>query len=106
MVQADFPSRINNSSSIALENISIDKYKNNDFTINPFLNGLSDHDAQILILHNTKIQNLITYSYTRRKINESTISEFKVNLSYESWDEIFIDEDVDTIFLDLYLIKQ
>jgi hypothetical protein len=36
--------------------------------------------------------------HTKRKINEYIISEFKLNLSYESWDEIFTDGDVDTIF--------
>jgi hypothetical protein len=27
-----------------------------------------------------------------------TISEFKLNLSYESWDEIFTEENVDSVF--------
>jgi hypothetical protein len=35
----------------------VDKYKNENFTINPLPNGLSDHDAQLLVLNNTKIQN-------------------------------------------------
>jgi arginine deiminase len=52
----DFPTRTNNSSSIAIDNIFIDKYKNTIFTINPLPNRLSDHDAQILILHNIKMQ--------------------------------------------------
>jgi len=36
-----------------------------NFTINPLPNGLSDHDAQILILHNIKIQNLKAHHYTK-----------------------------------------
>ena len=48
---ADFPTRINSCSSTAIDNIFIDKYKNSNFTINPLPNGLSDYDAQILILH-------------------------------------------------------
>jgi len=60
-------------------------------------NGLSDHAAQILILNDIKIQNLKAHHYTKRLINEFTISEFKLNLSYESWDEIFI-ENVDSVF--------
>jgi len=32
----------------------MDSFKNTNFTINPLPNGLSDHDAQILILHNKK----------------------------------------------------
>jgi len=35
---------------------------------------------------------------TRRIINYSTISEFQLNLSYESWDNVFNGDDVDTVF--------
>ena len=31
-------------------------------------------------------------------INDSSMSEFLLNLSYESWSNVFIGEDVDTIF--------
>jgi len=64
--------------------------------------GLSDNDAQILILHNTKIQNLKARHYAKRLINEFTISELKLNLSYEFWDEIFTENDVGLIFKSLF----
>jgi hypothetical protein len=85
----DFPLIINDCSSTAIESIFIDKFKNTNFTVKPLTNGLSDHDAQIPILHNIKIQNLKAHHCTKRLINEFTISEFKLNLSYESRDEIF-----------------
>lgn len=91
----DFPTRKNNCSSTVIDNIFIDKYKNTNFTINQLPNGLSDHDAQNLILHNIKIQNSRAHHYTKRLINELTISEFKLNLSYELWDEIFTEDNVD-----------
>ena len=94
----NFPTRISNCSSTAINNIFIDKFKNTNFTIKPLSNGLSDHDAQILILHDIEIQNLKAHHYTKRLINEFTISEFKLNLSYESWDEIFTEENVDSVF--------
>jgi hypothetical protein len=94
----DFPTRISNYSSTAIDNIFIDKFKNVNFTIKPLPNGLSDHDAQILILHDIKIQNLETYHYTKKLINDFTISEFQLNLSCESWDEIFTEETVDSVF--------
>jgi exonuclease III len=94
----DFPTRISNYSSTAIDNIFIDKFKNVNFTIKPLPNGLSDHGAQILILHDIKIQTLKAYHYTKRLINDFTISEFQLNLSYESWDEIFMEETVDSIF--------
>jgi hypothetical protein len=74
----------------------IDKHKNTNFTINPLPNGLSDHEAQILILHNIKIQNSRTPHRSKRLINEFIIPEFK--LSYESWDEIFTEDSVDSVF--------
>jgi exonuclease III len=94
----DFPTRISNYSSTAIDNMFIDKFKDASFTIKPLPTGLSDHGAQILILHDIKIQNLKAYYYTKRLINGLTISEFQLNLSCESWDEIFTEEIVDSIF--------
>jgi hypothetical protein len=94
----DFPKRISNCSSTAIDNIFTDKFKNTNFTIEPFPNGLSDHDALILKLHDIKIPILKTYHHTKRLINEFTIYEFQMNLSYESWDAIFTDENVDSVF--------
>jgi exonuclease III len=65
----DFPPRIRSNSSTTTDNIFIDKSKNTKFTIHPYSNGLSDHDAQILILHNITTHNLPACSYTRRLIN-------------------------------------
>jgi endonuclease/exonuclease/phosphatase family metal-dependent hydrolase len=57
----NFPTRIKNCSSTAIDNIFTDKDKNPNFKINQLLNGLSDHDAQILIMYNLKIQNTRDY---------------------------------------------
>jgi|GEM_PF-3934846 len=46
----NFPTRIINGSSIVIDNIFIDLSRN--FTINPLINELSDHDAQLLKLEN------------------------------------------------------
>ena len=32
-----------------------------------------------------------------RKFNKFSISQFAINFSYENWDNIFIEEDVNTI---------
>ena len=97
----DFTTRINNCWSTAIDNIFIDKYKNTNFSIKPLPNGLSDHDAQILLLHNIKIHISRAYHHTKRLIKEFTISEFKLNLSYESWEVIFTENDVDVLFVSL-----
>jgi len=38
-----------------IDNFFIDKYKNENFTINLPPTGLSDHDAQVPVLNNIKI---------------------------------------------------
>ena len=62
----------------------MEKAKNSDYTIVPINNGLSDHDAQELILHNIKIIDKKTQFTVKRLINNTTIAQFKSNLSYES----------------------
>ena len=94
----DFPTRITKSSSSAIYNIFIDKTKNVNYTIEPAINGLSDHDAQILVLHDIKINNKKPRFAIKRQINDNSIAQFKINLSYESWTETFKEESVDTNF--------
>ena len=66
------------------------------------VNGLSDHDAQMLELH---VGNLKKNKHKRkplviRKINSNTINEFKDKLSNELWQGVFEhnDDDVNSIF--------
>ena len=74
--------RIFNGSSTAIDNIFIDLSRN--FTINPLISGLSDHDVQLLISENiiAPIQEF-TSCYVRN-INSFTIDEFQSKLSAES----------------------
>ena len=51
----NFPTRINSKSSTIIDNASFDKLKNPDYSIIPISNGLSDHDAQIILLHDTEL---------------------------------------------------
>jgi len=94
----DFPTTITKYTSTAIDNIFIDKTKNSDYTIEPIVNRLSDHDAQELVLHNIKIINQKTQFIVGRLINNATTAHFKLNLSYESWTDTFTDEDIDTNF--------
>ena len=71
----------------------MDKGKNSKYSISPIYNGLSDHDAQLLVLHDK-----IPHSTIIRQINENTIAQFKLNLSYENWFETFTEEYIDTNF--------
>ena len=71
----NFATKIINGSSTVIDNIFIDLSRN--FTINPLINGLSDHDAPLL-----KSEKIIvpireyTFCYAKN-INSSTIQEFQ-----------------------------
>ena len=76
-------------SSTMIDNIFLDTLKTPNYTVSPFLNGLSDHDAQRLILRDLNFQNLNSqiqdyYTHTTRDINEYSINEFRNSLSYET----------------------
>jgi hypothetical protein len=47
-----FPKRVHSNSSTAIDNIFINNIKFYNFSIYPFVNGMSDHDAQIIVMHN------------------------------------------------------
>jgi hypothetical protein len=94
----DFPTRITNSSCSAIDNIFINKHINMGLSIQSCPNGLSDHDAQILTLNDIQIQKPPAHHLTRRIINDSYYIRIPTKLGYDSWDNVFNGDDVDTIF--------
>ena len=102
----NFPARVQGRSSTLIDNIFLDTTKILTFSISPFWNGLSDHDAHLLILKNLKTQDLNSqtqeyYTYTTRDINDYSIKEFRTNLSLETWDCVFglnNNPNIDTLF--------
>jgi hypothetical protein len=102
----NFPTRVQNLSSTAIDNIFIYVSQFGNYTVTPILNSLSDHDAQLLKISFECTLVSIHKFKTVRKINKYTISDFIAKLSYESWDAIFSSEDVNIIFnsfLNIYL---
>jgi hypothetical protein len=90
-----FPTRIQNSSATAIDNIFIDITRNGNYAICPLVNGLSDHDAQIMKLNNINVIRQSSETKTLRNFNKYSITEFQIKLSY---DNIFGENDVNTIF--------
>jgi len=86
-----FPTRIHTSSS-AIGNIFINNIKFDNFSTYPFVNGMSDHDVQITVIHNLSVQNFNNYFYFGQKIDKCSITDFNPKLSYDSWDDIFMDK--------------
>jgi hypothetical protein len=66
--------------------------------VHPHINGLSDHDGQIITFFNSARfvpRNTFTIA---RKINEQSIKMFKLFLSYENWEDVFLEKDVNILF--------
>jgi len=75
-----FPTRKTNASSSAIDNIFITRSKN--YTISPHINGLSDHESQIIVIENTALTKQRNNINTMRDINDQSILEFQLLLSH------------------------
>jgi hypothetical protein len=69
-----------------------------NFLVYPIINRLSDHDAQSQIIRNMCEQKYNTCFYYNRKIDKLSIMHFNIKLSYESWEDIFAEKNVNTAF--------
>jgi hypothetical protein len=102
----DFPTRSHNCCESLIDNVFIDRSQFKNYSVHPFVNGLSDHDGQLLIIKSMGKQHYNQPRIMRRNINSYSMSEFKINLSYEVWEDTFNSEDVDigfNTFLNTYL---
>jgi len=72
----NFPTRVQNTSATARDNIFIDISQFESYTITPLLNGLSDRDAQLLMISTDFSYIPIQKSKSMRKINKYMISDF------------------------------
>ncbi|GFG34228.1 hypothetical protein Cfor_09168 [Coptotermes formosanus] len=93
-----FPTRISGNLASLIDNTFINTSNHTDYIICSVVNGLSDHNAQLLNLDKIITQTECTSTHNVRNINPSSTTDFKLNLSYESWDNIFLDEDVNVTF--------
>jgi exonuclease III len=91
-----FPTRIVDNSISMIDNIFIDISRN--YTIKPLINGLSDHDAQIISIFNFFVPMTNTDPNHIRIINKKAISEFQLQLSWERWEDVFGSKDVNAMF--------
>jgi hypothetical protein len=101
----NFPTRISNTSASAINSIFIDISHFEDYSVIPFSNDLSDHDAQILTI-NIPVQMQSDGLKIIRKIDKHTILDFIYKLSNESWDNVFNNNDINLMlnsFLNTYL---
>jgi hypothetical protein len=93
---AYFPTRIANNSATLVDSIFIDNRRS--YTIKPCINGLSDHDAQLITFNNITVPNNTFGSIFVRNINKNNIAEFQLLLSWEQWENIFGNNNVNNMF--------
>jgi hypothetical protein len=96
---AQFPTRITETTSSAIDNIFIDKARLNSCEVIPIGNGLSDHHAQCLVLKNFKsLEENRAPVVTRRLVNDDSIVQFLNELSNDEWEIIYNLNGVNEIF--------
>jgi len=93
-----FPTRIQNNSHCAIDNIFINKFKFSNFLLYPITKRLSHHDGRSIIMRNMLEQNYNTYFYFNWKMDKFSIIDFNTKLSYESWEDIFAENNANAIF--------
>ncbi|PNF30487.1 hypothetical protein B7P43_G10883 [Cryptotermes secundus] len=101
-----FPTRVQHGSVTSIDNFFIDITKAGNYSIKPIINGLSDHDAQVVIFHSFNFRPSIKKSIMMRKITDLAVNDFLLKLSHEAWDTVFSTDNVNGMFnsfLDTYL---
>jgi hypothetical protein len=96
----DFPTRIHNILHTVIDNIFINKFKNESYSIYSLINGLSVHDAQGLSLSTVILPDIRNEFYSYRKISKHLLNEFQTGLNHEVWENVFSNnnDDRNTIF--------
>jgi hypothetical protein len=94
----EFPTTFSLNSQTAIDNVFIDTSTIGKYDLYPFINGLSDHDAQLLILNTGQKKEKECHTYTKRKINKYAIANFQLKLRHETWETVFDRNDVNKIF--------
>jgi hypothetical protein len=84
MGRVEFPTRFGLNSQTAIGNVFIDIFTNRKYDLYPLINGLPDHDAQLLILNMGQKKKNECHTYTKRKINKYTTADFQLKLSHEN----------------------
>jgi len=76
------------------------------FSVYPCINGLLDHDAQIMVLHDIVNMTHEKHLFFCRRFNDVAITALNIKLSYESWEDVLSYKDVSMgfdKFLNIYL---
>jgi hypothetical protein len=92
------PTRIQNNSATAIGNIFINTSKFDDYIISPIVNGLSDHNAQLITLNDINLKFLNNTPRFTRNIDKHGILDFQIKLSLETLDNVFENNNVNSTY--------
>jgi hypothetical protein len=93
----NFLTQIVKDSRTAIDNIYIHKTRN--YTINPVINRLSDHDARMITMDSIMPFGQACNPQYIRNYSNFNIYKFQEMLSYELWDDVFTNENVNNILM-------
>jgi endonuclease/exonuclease/phosphatase family metal-dependent hydrolase len=83
--RVDFATRIQNKSGTAIDNIFVDNSRLGSTIISPLINGLSDHDAQLLTINNIHAATKKVFLKKRtRIIKREALTNFQSLLKQET----------------------
>jgi hypothetical protein len=89
----NFATRTQNDSSTANDNIFVDITRFSSCSTSPFINALSDHDAQSHMINNIVVVDNFIHQKQRRKINNETVMQLQYLLKSETWEYVYKDKD-------------
>ena len=79
----EFPTRYGLISQTAIDSVFSDTSTIGKHELYPLINGLSDHDTQLLILNKGQKKKKECHTYIKRKISKYAIADFQCKLSHE-----------------------
>jgi hypothetical protein len=72
----NFPTRCQKNSATVTDNIFIDIDRKHDYSICPIINGLSDHDTQLITFNTISLKPPIKQFMEIRKFDKNSINDF------------------------------
>jgi hypothetical protein len=100
----NFPTRIGCDISTLIDNIFINVHQYVGYETIPISNGLSDHEGQLLIINVSSKVIKEKHTYYHRKINNDSLYDFQMKLSFESWEPVFNSCDLNSSFNEFFNI--
>ena len=85
----NFPTRTGPNSFSTIDNVFVDNSYLNKFDIISSINSFADRNAQLLTIQFVQKHNKYRCTYFKRNINQYTIADFQLRLSYKSLDSFF-----------------